>query len=151
MWSSLEGIQCLCFCTLLLKSSTLNWSWPTKNGLQRAVKEHKLEELINQAREENPLREMESHLDRTHSPWCRAYSSIPGLLTTASTLSIFLQWEHLYYLRNGNYHIFYHLNEIYIRKEKLFVMKASAIYPWVVTSHANASVLATPYNLCKAS
>jgi hypothetical protein len=35
--------------------------------LQKAVKEHKLEELINQAREENPLRELDAHLDRTHS------------------------------------------------------------------------------------
>jgi len=41
---------------------------PVTNVLQRAVKEHKLEELINQAREENPLNSLENHLDRTHSP-----------------------------------------------------------------------------------
>jgi len=34
---------------------------------QKAVKEHKLEELINQAREENPLRELDSHVDRLSS------------------------------------------------------------------------------------
>lgn len=36
--------------------------------LQRAVKEHKLEELIHQAREENPLNSLEDQLDRAHSP-----------------------------------------------------------------------------------
>ncbi|PVF99709.1 hypothetical protein CPB86DRAFT_872361 [Serendipita vermifera] len=44
-------------------------AWKAYNAcVTKAVKEHKLEELINQAREENPLRELESHLDRTHAP-----------------------------------------------------------------------------------
>ncbi|CAG7849544.1 SubName: Full=Uncharacterized protein {ECO:0000313/EMBL:CCA73583.1} [Serendipita indica DSM 11827] len=44
-------------------------AWKAYNAcITKAVKEHKLEELITQAREENPLRELESHLDRTHSP-----------------------------------------------------------------------------------
>lgn len=44
-------------------------AWKAYNTcVTKAVKEHKLEELINQAREENPLRELDAHLDRIHSP-----------------------------------------------------------------------------------
>ncbi|KAG8755493.1 hypothetical protein FRC14_003991 [Serendipita sp. 396] len=42
-------------------------AWKAYNScVTKAVKEHKLEELIHQARDENPLRELESHLDQTH-------------------------------------------------------------------------------------